>query len=199
MASRTPRRQVVASFLGAVVLTASLLGPWSQARADIVPYPISTQLQDARLSGEGVMRWLGLKVYTARLWMGATGLRTDRPTSQPLALELRYDIGIKGEAIAERSLQEIEKLGLGDTPRRSRWLGDLKRLMPNVTTDDRLTGILEPGRGMAFFHNDKAIGRIDDAEFASAFFMIWLDERTAAPSLRASLLRGAGAASGSGR
>jgi hypothetical protein len=86
VASRTPRRQVVASFLGAVVLTASLLGPWSQARADIVPYPISTQLQDARLSGEGVMRWLGLKVYTARLWMGATGLRTDRPTSQPLAL-----------------------------------------------------------------------------------------------------------------
>jgi hypothetical protein len=52
---------------------------------------------------------------------------------------------------------------------------------------------------VAFFHNDKPIGRIDDADFASAFFLIWLDERTAAPSLRASLLRGAGVASGSGR
>jgi hypothetical protein len=96
-------------------------------------------------------------------------------------------------------MQEIEKLGYGDATRRSRWLSELKRLMPNVAADDRLTGILEPRRGVAFFHNDKPIGRIDDADFASAFFLIWLDERTTAPSLRTSLLRGASVASGSGR
>ena len=194
-----PRKPVLARFLVAAVLSAGLLAPWSPARADIVPAPVKAELPDARLSGEGVMRWLGLKVYSAQLWTGAAGVRADRPTSQPLALDLRYATGLKGEAIAERSLQEIEKLGYGDAPRRSRWLGDLKRLMPNIATDDRLTGILEPGRGVAFFHNDKPIGRIDDGEFASAFFSIWLDERTTAPSLRASLLRGAGGASGSGR
>jgi hypothetical protein len=148
---------------------------------------------------EGVMRWLGLKVYSAQLWTGAAGVRADQPTSQPLALDLRYATGLKGEAIAERSMQEIEKLGYGDATRRSRWLSELKRLMPNVAADDRLTGILEPRRGVVFFHNDKPIGRIDDADFASAFFLIWLDERTTAPSLRTSLLRGAGVASGSGR
>ncbi len=199
MSSGTPRKPVAARFLGAAMLTASLLAQWSPTLADIVPAPIKAELPDARLSGEGVMRWLGLKVYSAQLWTGAAGVRADRPTSQPLALELRYATGLKGEAIAERSVQEIEKLGYGDAPRRSRWLSDLKRLMPNVATDDRLTGILEPGRGVAFFHNDKPIGRIDDAEFSSAFFSIWLDERTTAPSLRASLLRGAGLASGSGR
>jgi hypothetical protein len=193
------RKSVVASFLGAVVLIASLLGPGSQARADIVPAPVKAELPDARLSGEGVMRWLGLKIYSAQLWTGAAGLRTDQPTSLPLALDLRYATGLKGEAIAERSLQEIEKLGFGDAPRRSRWLSELKRLMPNIAADDRLTGILEPKRGVAFFHNDKPIGRIDDAEFASAFFSIWLDERTTAPALRALLLRGAGVASGTGR
>ena len=199
MSRRMPRKPVLARFLVAAVLSAGLLSPWSPARADIVPAPVKAELPDARLSGEGVMRWLGLKVYSAQLWTGAAGVRADRPTSQPLALDLRYATGLKGEAIAERSLQEIEKLGYGDAPRRSRWLGDLKRLMPNIAADDRLTGILEPGRGVAFFHNDKPIGRIDDGEFASAFFSIWLDERTTAPSLRASLLRGAGGASGSGR
>ena len=164
-----------------------------------MPTPIRAELPDARLSGEGVMRWLGLKIYSAQLWTGAAGVRTDQPTSQPLALDLRYATGLKGEAIAERSLQEIEKLGFGDAPSRSRWLSELKRLMPNIAADDRLTGILEPKRGVAFFHNDKPIGRIDDADFASAFFLIWLDERTTAPSLRASLLRGAGVASGSER
>lgn len=199
LSPRSPGKPVAAAFLAAAVLSASLLVPWTPTWADIVPAPVKAELPDARLSGEGVLRWLGLKVYTAQLWTGAAGVRTDQPTSQPLALELRYATSLKGEVIAERSVQEIEKLGLGDAPRRSRWLGDLKRLMPNIATDDRLTGILEPGRGVAFFHNDKPIGRVDDAEFASAFFLIWLDERTTAPSLRASLLRGAGGASGSGR
>jgi hypothetical protein len=196
---RTPRKSVAAAFLRVVVLSASLLARGAPTWADIVPAPVKAELPDARLSGEGVMRWLGLKVYTAQLWTGAAGVRNDQPTSQPLALELRYATGLKGEAIAERSLQEIEKLGYGDAPRRSRWLSELKRLMPNIAADDRLTGILEPKRGVAFFHNDKPIGRIDDAEFASAFFSIWLDERTTPPALRASLLRGAGGASGSGR
>lgn len=196
---RTPGKPVAAGFLRALVLSASLLAPWSPIWADIVPAPVKAELPDARLSGEGVLRWLGLKVYTAQLWTSAAGVRTDQPTSQPLALELRYATGLKGESIAERSVHEIEKLGYGDAPRRSRWLSELKRLMPNIAADDRLTGILEPKRGVAFFHNDKPIGRIDDPEFASAFFLIWLDERTTAPSLRASLLRGAGGASGSGR
>lgn len=199
MTPRTRTKAAIARFLGASLLSASLLAPWSTTRADIVPAPVKAELPDARLSGEGVMRWLGLKVYSAQLWTGAAGVRADQPTSQPLALDLRYATGLKGEAIAERSMQEIEKLGYGDATRRSRWLSELKRLMPNVAADDRLTGILEPRRGVVFFHNDKPIGRIDDADFASAFFLIWLDERTTAPSLRTSLLRGASVASGSGR
>jgi hypothetical protein len=198
MTPRTRTKAAIARFLGASLLSASLLAPWSTTRADIVPAPVKAELPDARLSGEGVMRWLGLKVYSAQLWTAA-GVRADQPTSQPLALDLRYATGLKGEAIAERSMQEIEKLGYGDATRRSRWLSELKRLMPNVAADDRLTGILEPRRGVVFFHNDKPIGRIDDADFASAFFLIWLDERTTAPSLRTSLLRGASVASGSGR
>jgi hypothetical protein len=36
--------------------------------------------------------------------------------------------------------------------------------------------------------NDKPIGNIDDAEFARAFFAIWLDPKTSEPSLRKQLL-----------
>jgi hypothetical protein len=49
--------------------------------------------------------------------------------------------------------------------------------------------MVEPGRGTRFFHNDKPIGLIEGNEFAQAFFSIWLDERTQAPSLRESVLR----------
>ena len=62
-------------------------------------------------------------------------------------------------------------------------------VFPNVSRGDRLVGMVEPGRGTRFFHNDKPIGLIEGNEFAQAFFSIWLDERTQAPSLRESVLR----------
>jgi hypothetical protein len=45
-----------------------------------------------------------------------------------------------------------------------------------------------PTRGAEFYHQGKLTGRIDDVEFAGAFFAIWLDERTREPALRARLL-----------
>jgi hypothetical protein len=57
----------------------------------------------------------------------------------------------------------------------------------------------EPGRGARFFHNDRAIGTVDDPDFSDAFFAIWLDARTTAPSLRESLVRQAADSPGTPR
>lgn len=159
--------------------------------ADPAPVAVAAALPGARLAGEGDLRWFGLTVYRARLWAGPQGMRPDRPASSPFALELRYALPLEGTAIAERSLREIERMGFGDADRRDRWFDAMRRLFPDVARGDRLTGIHAPGRGARFFHNDRPIGAVDDPDFSSAFFAIWLDERTVAPSLRESLLRGA--------
>jgi hypothetical protein len=184
--------------IAACLLAAALLGAAAPSAASTVAVPdsVASALDDARLAGEGELRWFGLKVYTAQLWVGPRGMRLERAGALPFALQLSYATALKGLAIAERSVQEMERMGYGDTQRRSRWFADMKQLFPDVARGDRLTGVHEPGRGARFFHNDRPIGSVADPDFATAFFAIWLDERTVAPSLREALLRQASAGAG---
>ncbi len=180
-----PRRPLATA---AIAATLAAIAPGTLASA-AAPPAVAERLPEARLAGEGELRWFGIRVYRAQLWVGRPGLRVDRFASAPFALELRYSTSLKGAAIAERSIEEIERMGFGDAARRGRWLDAMRRLFPDVARDDRLTGVHEPGRGARFFHNDRPIGEVADPEFASAFFSIWLDARTVAPSLRESLLK----------
>ncbi len=189
------RRRLVTLALAAALAAAAP----PVAIASTAPAAVSAQLPEARLAGEGELRWFGLKVYSAQLWVGRLGLRIDRPAASPFALDLRYATALKGQLIAERSAQEMERLGFGDAPRRTRWLEAMKRLFPDVASGDRLTGMHEPGRGARFFHNDRAIGTVDDPDFSDAFFGIWLDARTTAPALRESLVRQAAGTPGTTR
>lgn len=196
-----PRARLGARLRAATIaLTLLIAGVPAPVLADLVPGAVSTSLSGARLAGEGELRWFGLKVYTAQLWVGPQGLKLERAGNPaqhpPFALQLSYATGLKGTAIAERSLQEIERMGFGDAQRRSRWLADMKQLFPDVARGDRLTGVHEPGRGARFFHNDRPIGMVADPDFATAFFAIWLDERTVAPALRDALLKQASTGAG---
>ncbi len=189
-----PMRARVAALV--VVLLVASIAALPVAHASAPPAPVAARVPEARLAGAGDLRWFGLKVYSAQLWVGREGLRGAGRPSSPFALELTYATALKGALIAERSVQEIERMGFGDGPRRERWHEAMRRLFPDVGRGDRLTGVHEPGRGARFYHNDRAIGSVDDPEFADAFFAIWLDERTVAPALRDALLRQAGAGDG---
>jgi hypothetical protein len=140
--------------------------------------------QDMQRVGAGTLRWFGLRVYDAELRAGV------RPVgyAHPFALTLRYARTLEGSAIAERSLEEIEALGFGSPGERAAWGAAMRALFPDVAEGDTLTGLHLPGRGARFFHNGRLLGEIDDSHFSRAFFSIWLDPRTRAPSLRAALL-----------
>lgn len=193
-----PARLQLADALIGLACSVGVMAP-GLTRADAVPPTIATRIGEARLAGEGELRWLGLKVYAAQLWSGPSGVRADRLSSQPMALELRYFTSLKGVTIAESSTREITRLGFGDTAQRERWSSQMTALFPDVARGDRLVGLVEPGRGTRFFHNDKPIGIIEGNEFAQAFFSIWLDERTQAPSLRESVLRRSATVAGASR
>jgi len=143
-------------------------------------------------AGTGTLRWFGFRVYDARLWVNS-----ERPLPErPFVLALRYAREFEGESIARASIEEIERLGYGTPRDRTRWLAAMRGIFPDVKEGHELAGLNVPGLGVRFYLDGRAIGEVADTEFARAFFAIWLDPRTKAPTLRVTLL---GEGGGSGR
>jgi hypothetical protein len=148
--------------------------------------------------GEGTLRWFGLKIYDARL---LTSPEFDRQKifDQPFVLELTYARKLYGNAIADRSLEEIQKQNIGTADQHARWLAAMRKTFPDVKADDRLRGEHRPGVGARFYLNGQLIQAIDDPEFSRAFFSIWLSPSTSEPGLRSALLGPQGTKSTAGK
>jgi hypothetical protein len=167
----------------------------------MLPADAVQPLQPARLAGEGVYRWFGLRIYEARLWVGPQGYRDSAPAAAPFVLELRYARALQGSRIAEASAEQMEKTGAGSSVQRKAWLETMRSLFPDVREGDRIAGRYVPGAGASFYLNGVLLGGAQgggpppmlDAEFAQAFFGIWLSPRSTAPMLREALLRQAAA------
>jgi hypothetical protein len=169
-----------AALLGAVVPGTIAIASSAWALDAAAPPEVLAALPQARSPGHGRLRFMGLRVYDARLWLRAQdAVAAPDWAAQPLALEIRYLRGLKGEQIAERSL---------DADTGQRWLAQMKALFPNVVDGDRLTGVNLPGVGARFYLNGQSRGEVPDAEFARRFFGIWLSPRSSDAKLRAALL-----------
>lgn len=140
--------------------------------------------------GQGTMRWFGLALYDASLWTrGAERWRPERwRPERPFALEIRYARPIRGERLVAASLDEMARLGFADAARREAWRPLLARAFPSVEPGDTIVGLAEPDGRVAFYHRGALTAELRDADFARAFFAIWLDPRTREPGLRSSLL-----------
>jgi hypothetical protein len=149
-----------------------------------LPRALTQAAPQMRMLGSGKLTWFGLHVYDAALWAPAASF----DPSAPFALAIRYTRDFKGSRIAERSMQELERLGYSEPGKLSRWGEAMARLLPDVRAGERLTGVYLPGQGAEFYHQDRLLGVIGDPEFARAFFSIWLDPRTREPKLREQLI-----------
>lgn len=177
------KRLACTCVLGFAVVAASA----AAEDASAPPAFIQQTLPEATLWGQGQMRFLGLRIYDARLWAGPRFEATDFG-AYPLALELTYHRAFTGAAIAQRSIEEIERQGELTPAQVQRWLKALVAVLPDVQPGDRLTGLYQPGVGMRLWRGSQALGAIDDAELARRFFGIWLSPRTSEPGLRGALL-----------
>jgi hypothetical protein len=155
---------------------------------------VEQALPGAQKAGHGRLTWLGFKVYDADLWVNSS-FKADNYAQEPMLLDLKYLRTLKGADIAKRSKEEISKLGLGTEQQRTQWYGEMKRVFPDVKAGDALAGLHQPGRGVKFFRNGQPLAEVADAQFAQAFFAIWLDAKTSVPDLRKKLL---GAKKGAG-
>jgi hypothetical protein len=167
----------------AAVVTVAAADPGASG----LPQAVVEQLPDVRIRGGGELAFMGLSIYDARLYRSA-GARGDCAPDEAFALQLIYKRRLYGDRIAERSIEEMTKLGYGTKEQRASWGAQLKRMLPDVSDGDSLTGVNVPLAGVRFYQNGKPLGSIDDREFAHAFFAIWLDPRTSEPALRKRLL-----------
>ena len=183
-----PRRRPLLALL--------LLAPFT-ARAAPAPAPapappaeLRTELPAARLQGEARMRYFGLHVYDARLWV-APGFSATGFDRQAFALELTYARRLEGRLIAERSLAEMRRLARVPDGQAQSWLDAMTAAFPDVAAGDRITGVLGPDQRARFYVNGRLSREVADPAFGPLFFGIWLSPRTSEPGLREALLAGA--------
>lgn len=137
--------------------------------------------------GNATMRFLGWNIYQASLW-AAPDFNPQRYADYPLALELTYSRSFKGKAIAERSLEEMRRIGRVTPEQEEKWQQALAEILPDVQEGDKILGLHQPGQGAVFMQSGRPLGSIRDSEFSNLFFGIWLSEKTSEPALRQSLL-----------
>ena len=154
------------------------------AEALMLPEQVARDFPNLRLAGEGRLRWLGLNIYDATLWISGARWTGE----QEFALDIRYARDIKSRRLVQTSADEMRRLGFGDERQLGKWVEELTRVIPDVKKGEHLTGVNRPGAGAQFYYQGKAIGSIADPELARAFFAIWLDARTREPDLRQSLI-----------
>jgi len=151
------------------------------------PPEVTSLLPDARLHGQATLRFFGLDIYQAGLWVPAV-FAPARWEQQTFALELTYLRDLKGRAIAQRSVAEMRRQDALDDTLASQWEARMAALFPDVRRGDRITGVHMPGRGARFVANGRELGEVADTRFARMFFGIWLAPQTSEPALRTALL-----------
>jgi hypothetical protein len=177
-----PRRQLLCLGLGA-----ALGGVGRAMAAPGAPAEVLAALPAARMQGQGTMRFFGLSIYQARLWVGP-GFAPERYAAQPFALELQYSRSLDGAEIAKRSLVEMRRVGGFSEAQAQAWLAAMTAAFPNVVDGDRLTGLFQPGAATGFYFNGRSLAAVADPAFGPVFAGIWLANSSSEPGLRRQLI-----------
>lgn len=143
-------------------------------------------VQPAKLVGEGDFRVFGFKLYRAQMWSERVPVDYD----ERFALHIIYARGIKRERFVDAGMNEIKRLASAPIPADTleRWRADMMQAFVDVSPGDQLSAVYLPDKGVRFYAGDRMTGEFDDPAFARAFFGIWLDPSTRAPTLRKQLL-----------
>lgn len=144
------------------------------------------------LEGAGLFRWKRLvKVYAAAHYVGEGAARAGLDADVPRRLELAYFVGIDGPDFG-KAADEILRDSFPPevvAPLRER-LDRLHAAYLDVKPGDRYALTYVPGRGTELALNGRPVATIEGADFARAYFAIWLGERPIDRRLRDALLGG---------
>lgn len=161
------------------------MATFGQGFPQLIQYP-SVELQKV---GEGTFRWMLLKVYEGALYLDASALAEDPLADVAKCLELRYLVGISaddfrksGNAILRKNVDETTWQSLQER------LGRLNAVYRDVGRDDQYRLLYLPGEGTTLMLNEERLVTIEGADFAKAYFSIWLGENPVKGSFRNALM-----------
>lgn len=167
--------------------------PTRAAEIEGVSFPARYEVAGSRLdlTCVGLLRYkLFIKAYVAALYLGSGARSQDVFDDVPRRLELSYfwningaDFGKAGEQILEQNVDAATLARL--RPR----LDQISALYESVKPGDRYSLTYIPGRGTELALNGQPKGIVEGADFAAAYFRIWLGERPIDTALRDQLLK----------
>ena len=142
------------------------------------------------LRGAALLRWLKLvKVYVAALYLPEQAKPSEVLSDIPKRLEINYLVAIKGadfgpaaEAILARNVSAAELKRL-----RHR-IDRLNAAYRDIKPDDRYALTYQPGKGTELSLNGEPLVTIEGADFAAAYFGIWLGHKPLDANLKKALL-----------
>jgi Chalcone isomerase-like len=181
------RRTLATCFATLLLTLCAVLNAHAVQNPTKRPAEIVETISDARAVGSTRLRVFGFQIYDARLW-AQPDFDAQVYSNSTFALEINYLRKFDNGAVAERSIQEMRKLGNLSEADAAQWLTQMRNIFPDIAKGDRLVGIHLPGVGAAFAFNGKPVGQIKDPEFAKQFFGIWLSPKTSQPQMRRDLL-----------
>lgn len=166
-----------------LIFAAAVLFSFSAFAAD-KPSELAKAIKSDIPLGHGACTRLWIKAYDAYLWTDASVWSMDAP----FALSLKYDMDFGTDDLADKSIEEMQRIQPLSKEAAENYSKQLYTLFPNVHKGDVITALYVPGKGTTFYHNGKSTGKITDDTFSRRFFDIWLSDKTSEPKLRLALL-----------
>ena len=138
------------------------------------------------LRGTSRLVWMRIvTVYDAALYLPAEVPGRDSLTDVPKRIELRYHVSIKGKKFGESAEPYLEKNVMPEALARLRpRIEQLNRLYRDVREGDRYALTYAPGKGTTLSLNNEPLGTIEGADFAAAYYTIWLGAKPISDSMR---------------
>jgi hypothetical protein len=143
-----------------------------------------------RIRGVALLKWAGLvNIYAGALYLPEEHGSGDWDDDIAKSLELSYFHGIKAadfgsasDKLLKKALTEAEYASLSER------LELFYRLFRDVRPGDRYRLIYRPGQGTELLLNEEQLGSAPGADFAVAYFGIWLGKKPINEGFRDRLL-----------
>jgi hypothetical protein len=176
----------------AAALVSSAVASTDPVLIEKAAFARALEVPGARLvmEGAGLFRWKYLvKVYAAAHYVGEDSKGLGPDADIPRRLEIAYFVGISGK---DFGLAAEELLGDALTPERlsplRERLAQLHGAYVDVKSGDRYALTYVPNRGTELALNGRPLALIEGADFARAYFGIWIGRKPIDVGLRDALL-----------
>jgi hypothetical protein len=192
MVSSTFRRRLVAAV--AFLVLAAFPPPARAMTVEGVAFASEVRIGDAvvPLRNAALLRYLYfLKAYVAALYLPADVAPGQALADVPKRLEISYLVAIRGEDFDKGAAPVLRRnLSAGELARLQERLARLNAAYRDVRPGDRYALSYHPDLGTELSLNGTPLVTIEGADFAAAYFGVWLGREPIDAALKEALLKG---------